>query len=222
MEWQPLLLSFEVGTLATLIAAVIGVAIATLLANVRFPGRELLDVLVTAPIVLPPTVLGYYLLAVVGQNSAIGQAWESLTGWRIVFTRGGLVLAATVGAVPLIIKSARAALEAVDPTLTQAARTLGASPARAFFTVQLPLAARGVLAAVMLGFAKSLGDFGVTYMVAGNIEGQTRTASIAIFDLLLIQGREGDALGMVLVLTGLAIVILYAANKLAARTRVRG
>ena len=208
--------------MATLIAAVIGVAIATLLANVRFPGRELLDVLVTAPVVLPPTVLGYYLLIAVGQNSAIGQAWESLTGWRIVFTRGGLVIAATVGAVPLVIKSARAALEAVDPTLTRAARTLGAGPLRAFFTVQLPLAGRGVLAALMLAFAKSLGDFGVTYMVAGNIEDKTRTASIAIYDLLLIQGREGEALGMVLVLTAVAVAILYAANKLAARTNVHG
>ena len=153
-----------------------GLAFAGLLANVRFRGRDLVDVLVTAPIVLPPTVLGYYVLVAFGRRSGIGEAIEAVFGSPIVFTRTGAVLAATVGALPLVVKSGRAALEAVDPTLLRAARSLGAGPMRAFFTVQLPLARRGVTAALMLGFARSLGDFGITLMVAGDIPGETQTA----------------------------------------------
>ncbi len=214
MDLAPLALSLQIATAATLIAALLGIGLATLLANRRFVGRELLDVVVTAPIVLPPTVLGYYLLVAVGRRSALGHAFEAVFGAPIVFTRGGAVLAATVGALPLVVKSGRAALESVDATLVRAARTLGASPSRAYFTVQLPLAARGLLAAVMLAFARSLGDFGITLMVAGDIPGETQTASLAIYDAIQ-EHRDADALAMVLCLTALAIGILYAVNKLA-------
>ncbi len=216
MDWQPLLLSFQVAAVATLIAAVLGVALATLLTR-RFPGRELLDVLLTTPMVLPPTVLGYYVLVALGRRSSIGRAYESVFGNSIVFTRTGAVIAASIGALPLVVKAARAALEAVDPNFMRAARTLGASPLRAFFTIRLPLALPGVLAGVMLGFARALGDFGVTLMIAGDIPGETQTASIWIFDA--IQGnRDADAAGMIAVLSAFAIVVLYGVNKLTRRT----
>ena len=215
MDLAPLALSLQIATAATLIAAVVGIGLATLLANVRFPGRDLLDVVVTAPIVLPPTVLGYYLLVSVGRRSLVGHAFEAVFGSPIVFTRTGAVLAATVGALPLVVKSGRAALESVDGTLVRAARTLGASPSRAFLTVQLPLAGRGVLAALMLAFARSLGDFGMTLMVAGDIPGETQTASLAIYDAIQ-EHRDRAALAMVVTLTAIAIGILYSVNKLTA------
>ena len=140
VQLEPLVLSLQVAALATLVAAVAGIGLATLLANVRFRGRELIDVVVTAPMVLPPTVLGYYVLVALGRRSPVGHAFEAVFGSSIVFTRTGAVVAAALGALPLVVKSGRAALEGVDATLVHAARTLGAGPARAFFTVQLPLA----------------------------------------------------------------------------------
>jgi molybdate transport system permease protein len=212
VEWDPLLLSFKIATISTIAATIIGVALATLLTK-RFPGRDILDVLLTTPMVLPPTVLGYYVLVVLGRRSWIGETYENIFGSSIVFTQKGAVIAAAIGALPLIVKAARAALEGVDPTLLRAARTLGASKTRAYFTVALPLAAPGVLAGVMLGFARALGDFGVTLMVAGDIPGETQTASLAIYDA--IQGnRQSDAAGMIAVLSAFAIVTLYVVNKL--------
>ncbi len=218
MDLGPLALSLQIATVATLLAAVVGVGLATLLANVRFPGRDLVDVVVTAPIVLPPTVLGFYLLVAVGRRSFIGHLFEAIFGSPIVFTRTGAVLAATVGALPLVVKSGRAALEGVDATLIRAARTLGAGAGRAFLTVQLPLAARGILAALMLAFARSLGDFGITLMVAGDIPGETQTASLAIYDAIQ-EHRDQAALVMVVALTTIAVTILYTVNKLAPEGR---
>ena len=217
MEWAPLVLSFQVATIATVLAALVGVAMALLLAHPRTPARDLLDVLVTAPMVLPPTVLGYYVLVAIGRRSALGMAFEALTGTSIVFTRTGAVVAATIGALPFVVKSARAALEGVDPTLVRAARTLGAGPVRAFFTVHLPLAAGGIVAGLMLAFAKSLGDFGVTLMVAGDIPGETQTASLAIYDAIQAN-RESDAAVMILILSVVAIGVLYTVNKLTGRS----
>ena len=212
MEWGPLLLSFKVAAIATVVATTVGVAVAYLLTK-RFPGRDLLDVLLTTPMVMPPTVLGYYVLVVIGRHSAIGRAFEDLTGSTIVFTEKACVIAAAIGALPLIVKNARTALEGVDPNYLRAAQTLGANRLRVFFTVHLPLAAPGILAGVMLGFARALGDFGVTLMIAGDIPGETQTASLAIYDA--IQGnRPGDAAGMIAVLSAFAIVTLYIVNKL--------
>lgn len=218
MELDPLFLSFEIAAAATIIAALVGVAVAAILANFRFPGRDLVDVLFTAPIVMPPTVLGYYVLVLLGRRSLLGHAFESLTGTSIVFTKVGAVVAAVIGALPLVVKSVRTALEETDPTLVQAARTLGATPLRAFFTIQLPLAYRGIAAALMLAFARALGDFGVTLMVAGDIPGQTQTASLAIYDAIQAH-RERDAAVMIAVLTGVVIVLLYIVGKLTARER---
>ena len=216
MDTAPLVLSFEIATCATALAALVGGGVATLLASKRFPGREIVDVVFTAPLVLPPTVLGYYLLVAIGRRSVIGHAWEAAFGSSIVFTRTGAVVAATVGALPLVVKSARAALEEVDPNVVRAARTLGATAARAFLTVRLPLASRGIVAALMLAFARSLGDFGVTLMVAGDIPGETQTASLAIYDAIQAQ-RDAEAAGMVIVLTAVALGALYMVNRLTSR-----
>jgi molybdate transport system permease protein len=218
IDLEPLLLSFEVATLATCLATVLGVAIAGALAEPRVWGRELIDASITAPMVLPPTVLGYYLLVLLGRESALGHGFEALFGTPIVFSRGGAVLAATIGALPLITKAARAALEAVDMRLVGAARTLGASRLRAFFSVSLPLSRRGIIAGIMLGFARALGDFGVTLMVAGNIPGQTRTASLAIFDAVL-SGQDADATRLSLIMTALAMAVLISASYLTRQRR---
>jgi molybdate transport system permease protein len=216
VDLHPLLLSFEVATIATLLATIIGIGGAALLANFRFPGRDVVDVIFTAPMVMPPTVLGYYVLVLLGRRSMIGQAYEAVTGSSIVFTPTGAVVAATIGAVPLVVKNVRAALEETDPTLILAARTLGATRLRAFFSVQLPLATRGIIAALMLAFARAIGDFGVTLMVAGDIPRKTRTASLAIYGA--IQGqRDQEATTMVVVLTLLVLSLLYAVGKLTAR-----
>lgn len=218
MDWAPLLLSFRVAALATVMALVLGVGLAALFAVVRLPGRDLLDAIVSAPMVLPPTVLGYYLLVGLGRQSSLGKAYESVVGEPIVFTFTGAVIAATVGALPLVTKSARAAMEEVDPRLLAAARSLGAGPLRAFLTITLPLSRTGVVAGLALGFARALGDFGVTLMVAGNIPGVTRTASLAIYDM--VQGsREAEATGLVLVMTAFSIAALYLVNRLGRKVR---
>jgi molybdate transport system permease protein len=208
MTQAPLLLSLEVALCATVLAGLVGMAVAALLANVKFRGREVVEVVFTAPLVLPPTVLGYFLLVSLGRRSLIGHAYESLTGSSIVFTKTGAVLAAAVSALPFVVRFGRAALESVPTVYMQAARTLGASPLRALFAVQVPLAYRGLLAALMLAFAKSLGDFGVTLMVAGDIPGETQTAALAVYDAIQAQ-RDHEAMMMVMVLTGVATGLLY-------------
>jgi len=215
----PLLLTFEVAVFAIVVAGLSGVALAAVLAGRKIPGADFVVGIVTAPMVLPPTVLGYYVLVLCGRQSALGSAFEAVTGSSIVFTKTGAVLAATIGAFPLVVMTSRSALESVDRTLVSAARTLGATPVRAFFTIEIPLASRGIVAGMMLGFARALGDFGVTLMVAGDIPGETQTASLAIYDA--IQGnREGDALLMIVVLTVAAVVVLYVAGKLTRLPRV--
>jgi molybdate transport system permease protein len=218
VDFGPLFLSFEVATMATLLAAAVGIAVAAVLANYRFRGRDLLDVVFTAPMVMPPTVLGYYVLVMLGRRSLLGRAYESLTGSSIVFTFAGAVVAATIGALPMVVKSVRAALEQTDPTLMLAARTLGATKLRAFFTVQIPLATRGIVAALMLAFARAAGDFGITLMVAGDIPGKTRTASLAIYGAIQAQ-REREATTMVVIFTIMVLAILYAVGKLTAVRR---
>lgn len=213
MPIAPLLLSFEIATIALVVTAVIGIAVAAALANGRFAGRDLLDVLFTSPTVLPPTVLGYYVLVVLGRRSPIGHAFEALTGSSIVFSKTGAVVAAVIGSMPLVVRNARTALEEVDPLLVAAARTLGASALRATFTVQIPLASRGIVAALMLAFARALGDFGVTLMVAGDLPGETQTASLAIYDALQAR-RDGDAAMLAVVLTVVVGIILYVVGKL--------
>jgi len=215
MTWDPLWLSYQVAAVATLLALVVGVGLAALLAR-PFPGRELSDAVITIPMVMPPTVLGYYLLVALGRRSWVGGAFEDLFGRPLLFSVTGCVIAAFVGALPMVVKSSRAAIEGVDPTLLQAARTLGAGRLRAFTTVTLPLAAPGIIAGVMLGFARSLGDFGVTLMVAGDIPGETQTASLYIYDQIMAN-QEKRAHGAILVLTVTAVLTLWAVNVITRR-----
>jgi len=216
VSFAPLFLSLEVASIAVVIAGACGIGIAALLAGRKLPGGELLDGIITAPMVLPPTVLGYYVLVLCGRQSTIGRAFESLTGAPIVFSVTGAILAATIGALPLVVLSARAALEGVDPTLVRAARTLGATPLRAFVTVELPIALPAIAAGLVLGFARALGDFGVTLMVAGDIPGRTQTASLAIYDAIS-SGREREAAFMSGVLTLVGVLAVYTARRLTRR-----
>jgi molybdate transport system permease protein len=210
----PLWLSLRVAATSTVFVFLFGVALAWLLARKSFFGREALDALVTLPLVMPPTVLGYYLLVLLGRAGLVGRAFESLTGLQLVFTWRGAVVAAAVGALPLMVKTARAAIASVDTQYEDAARTLGKSEWQVFARVTLPLASRGILAAAMLAFARALGDFGATLMVAGNIPGRTQTAAIAIYDATQA-GRDSEALALVAVLSLAAFLLLYATNRLA-------
>ncbi len=220
IDWFPLLLSFRVAVIATALVLVIGVALAWLLARRRFIGREVLDAVVTLPLVLPPTVLGYYLLMLLSQNSAIGRAIESATGLQLVFTWQGAVIAAALGALPLVVKTSRAAISTVSEQLEDAARTFGKSEWQIFWRITLPLSSRGIIASAMLAFARSLGDFGATLMVAGNIPGRTQTAAIAIYDANQA-GRDADALTLVLILSAIVLTLLYATNKLTGRKPIQ-
>lgn len=219
IDWFPLALSIRVALVATAVVAFSGVALGWLLARRKFPGSELLDAAITLPLVLPPTVLGYYLLVLLGRTSPVGKLIESVTGHPLVFTWGGAVVAATIGALPLMVKTSRTAIAAVDTNLEDAARTLGQTEWRVFARVTLPLASRGIIAAVMLSFARALGDFGATLMVAGNIPGRTQTAAIAIFDATQA-GRDDYALVLVLVLSAVALVLAYATNKLVSGSKI--
>jgi molybdate transport system permease protein len=216
MNWAPVLLSLQVALAATLCAGIVGIGLAAWLSRARFWGRELIDVLVTAPMVVPPTVLGYALLLLLGRNSSLGRAFEALTGDSIAFSRVGAVVAASVAALPFVLKNARVAFEEVDPRLIGAAQTLGAGPLRTFFRIRLPVARAGVAAGLALGFARSLGEFGITLMLAGNLPGRTQTGALAVYDAVQA-GREDDARGMALWMTAVAIAILYLVNKLTAR-----
>ena len=216
VDWFPLWLSLRVAALATVISVSLGLALAYFLANFEFRGKEALDALTTLPIVLPPTVLGYYLLVALGRESFLGRAYEWLFGSPLVFTWQAAVVAATIHSVPLLVKAARAALETVDRTLQNAARTLGAPEWRIFWRVTLPLARRSILAATVFAFARSLGDFGITIMIAGNIPGRTQTMAVAIYDAVE-SGNGALARAMVLVISAVAITVLYVMNRLQAR-----
>jgi molybdate transport system permease protein len=225
MSWAPLLLSLQVATIAMIVSLVTGTALALVLGSRKLPAGDLLDAIVSAPLVLPPTVLGYYLLVALGPHSVVGRAWQWLFGSAIVFTFTGAVIAAAVGSLPLVVRSVRVGLEAVEPNLIAAARTLGGSPARVLVTVTLPLAAPGVIAGAMLGFARGLGDYGMTQMVAGShIDGlgidKTSTASIYVYDQLLAN-HDDAARAMAIVTTVFGIVILVVANRLTRRLQRR-
>jgi molybdate transport system permease protein len=203
---QPLLLSLRVAGLATVLSVSAGILVSALLIRWRHPIAGLLDAVVNLPLVLPPTVLGYYLLVTFGARSPIGK-WLNQAGLPLVFTWRGAVLAAALVAIPLVIQSSKAAMEAVDPDLRDVARTLGRSETTIFFTITLPLAWRGVLAGGMLAFARALGEFGATLMVAGNIPGSTQTLPIAIYDAVQ-SGDQSKANALALGLTVTAVVLL--------------
>ncbi|WP_428851630.1 molybdate ABC transporter permease subunit [Imbroritus primus] len=212
--WTALLLSLKVAGSATAISLVTGVALGFLLARVRFPGRELLDTVMTLPMVLPPTVLGYYLLVLLGSRSTFGMWLNETFGIRLIFTWQGAAIAAAVVTFPLVLKSARAAFETVDAQLEQAARVLGTGELAIFCRVTLPLAWRGIMAGVLLAFARALGEFGATLMVAGSIPGKTQTLSVAVYEAVQA-GQDELANMLVLVTSAVCIVLLLGAGRLA-------
>jgi len=209
----PLLLTLKVACWATLFATAFGVLVAYAIARLRFPGRDWLDAAMTLPMVMPPTVLGYYILVLVGRRGPIGSWLDAAFGITLIFTWQGAVIASTLVAFPLVYKAAATAFEGVDQQFEQAARVLGKSEWAVFLRVTLPLAWRGILAGSMLGFARALGEFGATLMVAGNIPGRTQTLSIAIYDAVEA-GRDEVANFLVIVTSVVCITILVASGKL--------
>jgi molybdate transport system permease protein len=202
----PLALTLKVAGLATLLALVLGALAGWLLARKRFPGRELLDALCTLPMVMPPTVLGYYLIVVIGRRGWLGSYLWDHFGITLMFSWQGAVFASAIVAFPLVFKSARAAFEGVDSHLENAARTLGVSELAVFFRVTLPLAWRGILAGTMLAFARAMGEFGATLMVAGNIPGKTQTLSLAVYDA--VQAGQDDLANFLVLLTSIVVVAI--------------
>jgi molybdate transport system permease protein len=210
--WIPLLLSLKVAGWATAIDVVLGVAVAFGLSRWRSSARELVDSLLTLPLVMPPTVLGYYLLVLLGRRGVIG-AWLDKFDIQLVFTWQGAVIASAVVAFPLVLKSARTAFETVDPQFERAARTLGINETAVFFRVTLPLAARGILAGALLAFARALGEFGATLMIAGNLPGRTQPLSVAVYAAVQA-GDDSTANILVIVTSVTCVVILLAAGRL--------
>ena len=210
-------LSFQVASVATLLVMLVGGLIAYLLARKDFKGRTLLDILITLPLVLPPTVTGYYLIILFGRNGFIGSFVYDWTGWSIMFTWYAAVLASFVVALPLMIKTTRAAIESVDENLIDASYSLGHSELETAVKVILPLSKKGILAGVVLSFARALGEFGATLMIAGNIPGRTDTMPIAIYSLAN-SGEWSRANFMVLFLTLISGFFLYITNRYGMRT----
>ena len=207
MDLYPVWLSFQVATSATALTLLAGLPLAWLLARRRFPGHDLLAGAVVLPLVLPPTVLGYYLLLLIGSRGPVGRLLGTL-GIELAFTWRAAVLAACVGSIALLVKAAEAGFESVDPRLEQAARTLGRSEWSVFWSVTLPLAWRSVFAGTMLAFCRALGDFGITLMVAGSIPGLTQTMPLAIYDHVQAnQMHEANVLALIAVAAVTALLM---------------
>lgn len=213
--WTPLELSLRIAALATALSFAVALLAARFLARRRGALPALLDALCTLPLVLPPTVLGYYLILLVGRRGVLGQ-WLNDVGIELIFSWQGAVLAASLVVFPLLYKSSRAALEQVDPCLEEAARSLGASDLRVFLTVSLPLAGKGIVAGLMLAFARGMGEFGATLMIAGNIPGKTQTLALAIYDAFQA-GDDVLAGWLVLLASAVCAGLLMAAELLLKR-----
>ncbi|MBN8494724.1 MAG: molybdate ABC transporter permease subunit [Burkholderiales bacterium] len=211
--WIALSLTLKVAGWATALNLLMGVGVGFAMARLRFPGRDLLDALLTLPMVMPPTVLGYYLLVLIGSQGVIGAWLLQHFGIRLIFTWQAAVIAATIVSFPLVFKAARAAFETVDPQLEDAARTLGSGEWAVFFRVSLPLAWRGILAGLLLAFARALGEFGATLMVAGSIRGKTQTLSIAVYEA--VQAGQDDTANFLVAVTSITcIAVLLSAGRL--------
>ena len=211
-DWFPLVLSLKVAAVATLLALVGGTALGWLFARVRFFGSGVLEAVLMLPLVLPPTVIGYGILVAMGRRGPIGAWLREHFDYTVIFSWHGAVLASAVVALPLVLKSAGAAFAGVDRTMEAAARTLRQSPWSVFLRVTLPLAWPGILAGTLLAFARAMGEFGASLMVAGSIPQQTQTLSMAIYDAVQA-GRNDTALVLVIVTSVLSIAVLVASNR---------
>lgn len=212
MDWFPVYLTLKVAFYSTLITAIIGIPLAWLLAKSKFIGKDLLSSIVTLPMVLPPTVLGYYLLVLVGRQSLIGRWLQETFNITLVFTWQGAVLAAAIVSLPLMIRAVQASFECVDKSLEDVARTLGKTELNIFFRITLPLAWQGIVAGTVLAFARAMGEFGATLMIAGNIPGKTQTLSIAIYDAVQ-GGNYEQANFLVILISVVTIIALFLLNK---------
>ncbi|MES2068765.1 MAG: molybdate ABC transporter permease subunit [Pseudomonadota bacterium] len=212
--WTALSLSLTVALWATGICLVAGTGLGYLLARSNFRGKDVADALLTLPMVMPPTVLGYYLLVLLGRKGPLGSWLQNQFGINLIFTWQGAVIASAVVAFPLVFKAARAAFEVVDPQLEKAGRVLGISETAIFFRITLPLAWRGIMSGALLAFARSMGEFGATLMVAGSIPGKTQTLSIAVYEAVQA-GQDDVALSLVLITSVTCIAVLLAAGRLA-------
>lgn len=208
----PLMLTLRVAGLATLVALALGTALGWVFSRTRLPGRGLLEALCMLPLVLPPTVLGYGILVLMGRRSVLGGWLREHFDYSIVFSWHGAVVASALVALPLVLKGASSAFAQVDRQLEAAARTLGQSPWSSFLRVTLPLAWPGILAGTLLAFARAMGEFGASLMVAGSIPGQTQTASMAIYDAVQA-GRDDVALALALVVSAVSVAILMLSNR---------
>ncbi len=217
-EWGIVALSLKVGGAAVLITLPIAFALAWLLARYRFPGRVFLDALVHLPLVLPPVVSGWLLLIAFGPFGPVGRWLESWFGVSLMFRWTGAALAAAIMALPLMVRAMRLSIEAIDRRLEGAARTLGASPWHSFWTISLPLALPGVLAALVLGFARSIGEFGATITFVSNIPGETRTLPLAIYSALQVPGGEAMVTRLALLSVALSLGALVLSEWLVRRT----
>lgn len=216
---EVVLLSVRVAVLAVAVSLVPGIALGWLLARWRHPLRPLLQGLVMLPLVLPPVVTGYLLLYLLGRSGPLGEAWHALTGGHIAYTTGACVIAAAVVGFPLLVESIRLAMLAVDPRLEQVSRSLGRGPLHSFFHVSLPLALPGVTAGAVLSFARALGEFGATIVLAGNVAGETRTIPVAVYTLLNRRDGESAAMQLVGISVALSLAALLGAFWLSARQR---
>ena len=217
MSWSALVLSIQVTLVATLLLSVLGLALAFIVARYNFPGQAIIETLINLPLVLPPTVLGYYLLLLLGREGP----FVALFGLNLLFTWTAAAIASAIMGLPLMFQSSRAAISSIDPAIENAARTLGSSESEVFWRITLPLARRGIIAGLILGSARALGEFGATLMVAGNIPGRTQTLPLAIYDA--VQNRDyAGANRMVLVMSVLSLGGLLIVRRLESSFARRG
>jgi molybdate transport system permease protein len=217
-EWQVLLLSLKVSCVAVGLTMPVAFGLAWLLARGRFPGKVLLDALVYLPLVLPPVVTGWLLLIMLGNNGPVGRWSAEWLGLTFMFRWTGAAVAAAVMALPLMVRAMRLSIEAIDRRLEGAARTLGASPLRVFATITLPLSVPGILAGAVLGFARSIGEFGATITFVSNIPGETRTLPLAIYSALQVPGGEELVTRLALISVAVSLAALVASEVLARRS----
>ena len=205
-EWQVIWFTVRVSVLSVILILPWGVGLAWLLARRQWPGKSIVETIVTLPLVMPPVAVGLLLLKLFSRNAPLGRFFERFFNVEIVFTWRAVVIAMSVMSLPLLVRAARVAFEEINPRLEQVAGTLGAGPWRVFFTVTLPLAARGIIAGAILAFARALGEFGATILVAGNIPGKTSTLSLSIFQGIQL-GQDREAFQLV----GVAVIFAFIA-----------
>lgn len=221
LEIEAIELSLKVSLWAVAISLPLGIAVAWILARCEFPGKSLFDALIHVPLVVPPVVIGYLLLILLGRNGAIGFWLYDSFGITVAFSWQGAAVAAAVMAFPLMVRAIRLSIEAIDTRLEQAARTLGAGPIDVFFSITLPLTGSGIVVGVILAFARALGEFGATITFVSAIPGETTTLPVALYGLTQVPGQEGSAIRLVIISVVIAFAAMFLSEVIARRVRRR-